>query len=460
MIKYFLVLTLPSIIKYLYDYINGNSKGPIPLPILGNLIFLLKDYKNRINRFTQLTNEFGNACQVYIPSLRGFTRWIFINDVPSIKHILKDNFNNYPKGDEFYTIFKDLLGNGIFNVDGCVWSSQRKISSYKFNIKSLRENMITVFVKHADDTIQQIKNSEQSQFDMKKYLYNYTLASIFEIGFGEDLQNISNHVEFSNSFDTVQPLFEYRFINPFWKLQKLFNIGSEAKIKYHMKLINQTLYKIINNKKFSGNDILSQFIKHDYITKIQLRDIMINFLIAGRDTTASLLNRSYYIILSNLKYKNIILDEWKEYKNFEYKTISNLKYLKAFLYECIRLYPPVPKNSKIAINDDILPDGKKIFANDRIIFSPYNIGHSEDHWVNSKEFRPERWLNEESNNKNSYKFLGFNAGYRTCLGKNMAILEASIMLIKLLQNLDLKLVDNKIEDKHGLLLDIDQLIVH
>ena len=256
MIKYFLVLTLPSIIKYLYDYINGNSKGPIPLPILGNLIFLLKDYKNRINRFTQLTNEFGNACQVYIPSLRGFTRWIFINDVPSIKHILKDNFNNYPKGDEFYTIFKDLLGNGIFNVDGCVWSSQRKISSYKFNIKSLRENMITVFVKHADDTIQQIKNSEQSQFDMKKYLYNYTLASIFEIGFGEDLQNISNHVEFSNSFDTVQPLFEYRFINPFWKLQKLFNIGSEAKIKYHMKLINQTLYKIINNKPFKGVNLL------------------------------------------------------------------------------------------------------------------------------------------------------------------------------------------------------------
>ena len=54
----------------------------------------------------------------------------------------------------------------------------------------------------------------------------------------------------------------------------------------------------------------------------------------------------------------------------------------------------------------------------------------------------------------SYEFPAFNAGYRTCLGQNMAILEASILLIKLLQNFTFTLVNNNISYNPKLILSV------
>jgi cytochrome P450 len=45
----------------------------------------------------------------------------------NVKHLLKTRFDNYPKGKPFSLILVDLLGRGIFNVDGNSWRFQRKI---------------------------------------------------------------------------------------------------------------------------------------------------------------------------------------------------------------------------------------------------------------------------------------------------------------------------------------------
>lgn len=468
LIYYFLILIIPSVIKYLYDYIYGNIDGPIPFPILGNIMILINTFDNRIEFLKKLFKKYGNTCRVYYPSFFQMHRWVFINDTDSVKYILKDNFNNYPKGEEFHEIFDELLGDGIFNVDGCLWSSQRKISSYKFNVNTLRNYMTDIFIKHADstlniiDSVKKIPQYKNNTTDIKAHFYDYTLSCIFEIGFGENLNNINNSGIFCLCFDLVQPLFEYRFINPFWKLQRLMNSGNELKIKMYMRILNNEINYIIKNRdsKLKGNDILSQFMLNKHMNDKQLRDVLVNFLIAGRDTTAALLTRAYYMLLKHPEHQVKIVDEFNkcsESGTIDYNTITKLKYMKAFLYEVLRMYPPVSKNSKTAVNDDILPNGKQIQAGDRIVYSAQLLGLSEDNFKDASEFNPNRWLDGSA--KNSYNFLAFNAGYRTCLGQNMAILESSIMLIKLLQKFDFKLVDDKIIETEGLLLEIKHLHV-
>jgi fatty acid omega-hydroxylase len=49
-----------------------------------------------------------------------------------LKYILKDNAHNFGKGDKFMAIFKDLLGDGIFNSNGPNWELQRKIAAKIF----------------------------------------------------------------------------------------------------------------------------------------------------------------------------------------------------------------------------------------------------------------------------------------------------------------------------------------
>ena len=44
---------------------------------------------------------------------------------------------------------KDLLGDGIFTVDGDKWRQQRKVSSHEFSTKVLRDFSSKIFRKNA-----------------------------------------------------------------------------------------------------------------------------------------------------------------------------------------------------------------------------------------------------------------------------------------------------------------------
>ena len=53
----------------------------------------------------------------------------------------------------------------------------------------------------------------------------------------------------------------------------------------------------------------------------------------------------------------------------------------------------------------------------------------------------------------SYKFFSFNAGPRTCLGKNLAMNLMKTVIVEILQNYEIKIVSGqKIEPKPGLIL--------
>ena len=42
---------------------------------------------------------------------------VITNDVQNITHVLKTNFDNYPKGPDMKVKFQDVLGDGIFNAE-------------------------------------------------------------------------------------------------------------------------------------------------------------------------------------------------------------------------------------------------------------------------------------------------------------------------------------------------------
>ena len=158
MIQYLLLFLIPSSLLYLYDYLFNKLNGPLPFPIVGNINLLTVNTHNIFEKLKSLFNKYGNVYRVYIPNfnLFGINRWIFVNDPESIKYIMKDNFSNYPKGTESYEIFKDFLGDGIFNSDGENWKFHRKTASHMFKINQLKDEMTNIFVKHADRIVKNL----------------------------------------------------------------------------------------------------------------------------------------------------------------------------------------------------------------------------------------------------------------------------------------------------------------
>ncbi len=60
---------------------------------------------------------------------------ILFNDPKIVEHVLKTNFSVYDKGPHFISRCHDVLGQGIFNVDGESWRSQRKTAANIFSVK-------------------------------------------------------------------------------------------------------------------------------------------------------------------------------------------------------------------------------------------------------------------------------------------------------------------------------------
>ena len=73
----------------------------------------------------------------------------YTTDSRNIEHILKTKFEIYSKGKYNLDIVSDLLGQGIFAVDGEKWKQQRKLASYEFSTRVLRDFSCSVFRRNA-----------------------------------------------------------------------------------------------------------------------------------------------------------------------------------------------------------------------------------------------------------------------------------------------------------------------
>jgi len=100
---------------------------------------------------------------------------LYTIDVRNIEHVLKTNFDKYSRGKYSQDIMIDLFGEGIFVVDGDKWKQQRKLSSYEFSTRVLRDFSCYVFRKNAAKLVKVISEfyHEGLVFDMQVSSYLY-----------------------------------------------------------------------------------------------------------------------------------------------------------------------------------------------------------------------------------------------------------------------------------------------
>ncbi len=88
----------------------------------------------------------------------------------------------------------------------------------------------------------------------------------------------------------------------------------------------------------------------------------------------------------------------------------------------LRLYPPVPVNSRVAVRDTVIPrgggaDGQSpvlITQGTPIVYNVSGLHLREDIFgADSEEFRPERW----ESLRLGWQFLPFSGGPRICIGR-------------------------------------------
>ncbi|WOH12386.1 hypothetical protein DCAR_0831889 [Daucus carota subsp. sativus] len=117
-----------------------------------------------------------------------------------------------------------------------------------------------------------------------------------------------------------------------------------------------------------------------------------------------------------------------------------LPYLEAVIKETLRLRMGVPLLVPHMNLHDAKLGGYDIPAKSKVVVNAWWLANNPAHWKNPEEFRPERFMEEESNvetNGNDFRFLPFGAGRRSCPGIMTALPIMGITLGRLVQNFEL-----------------------
>lgn len=169
--------------------------------------------------------------------------------------------------------------------------------------------------------------------------------------------------------------------------------------------------------------------------------------IAGSDTTSVVLSAAFFYLARRpsvqAKLAQEILSTFSSYD--EIKSGSKLiscKYLTAFLQEAMRMTPPVAAEP----SREVLPGGTTVGdhyipAGLHVSTGLYCLSYNSNIYPEPFNFRPERWIVDESGEEGSSAesvalaengFCAFSFGTRGCVGKNLAWLEMRLVMAKTL----------------------------
>jgi cytochrome P450 len=439
--------------------------------ILGNLIEMLRyvQAKTLNQEMSKWHSKYG---QTFVASMSFVTPWTIATTCPkNVEHILKTKFENYPKGSAFRSKLAELLGRGIFNSDGDEWHRQRKVSSHMFTAKRFQGQMWSVVRRNAAklrDILESVEPGEP--VDIFNLMNRFTLDTIGEIGFGKSIDSLGDPSSpFLLSFDRAQQILQKRFLVPVWQLLRLLGVGHERETRMHMERLNTFTTTIVRKlrasmernppkvsgdaRKVSGEDFeghksfLALFMEDaqkrgEELSEAYLRDLVMNFLIAGRDTTAQALSWTIFCLSQHPEAVTKVRQEISDVcgiRGLMYEDMNQLPYLHAVISEALRLYPSVPVLAKVAADDDTWPDGSFVPKGTMVLYDIYSMGKDKHIWGDDADvFRPERWI-EMKNPPTNYEYVVFNAGPRECLGRRLALIEMKICLATLLPSISFEL---------------------
>ncbi|KAI3703320.1 hypothetical protein L1987_73289 [Smallanthus sonchifolius] len=462
-------ILLPFIILFISVTVFLHRRKGIPInwPLLGmtpEILLNIHRIHNFATDFLKLTNGTFLLKGPWFANID----MLFTSDPANIHYILSKNFPNYPKGPDFRKLF-DILGDGIFNSDHELWEIHRKTTNMSlFKHPDFQTILETIIKNKIEKGLLPVLEHSNNETDLQEVFQRFTFDTICLLVLDYDPESLSLGlpiVACEKAFTDMEEAILLRHFMPemVWKLQKRFGLGKEKKLSEAWKAFDEFIYKCLARKEkedkestglltslmngFNGKSVPS------CDSKKFLRDTILNLMVAGRDTTSTALSWFFYLLAQHPSVENKIRKEIEnktrggKWKTITIKELEGLIYLHGGISEALRLYPPVGLEHKSPMKPDILPSGHVVDKETRIILSFYSMGRMEGLWGNDcLEFKPERWFSKGGNGNGikhepSYKFPAFHAGPRTCLGKEMGMIQMKMTAIAVICNYRVELVE-------------------
>ncbi|MBA0860675.1 hypothetical protein Goshw_019964 [Gossypium schwendimanii] len=414
-------------------------------------------------------NEYGPIYRL----AAGPRNFVVVSNPAIAKHVLR-NYGKYAKG-LVSEVSEFLFGSGFAIAEGSLWTVRRRAVVPSLHKKYLSVMVDRVFCKCAERLVEKLQPFalDGTAVNMEEKFSQLTLDVIGLSVFNYNFDSLTTDSPVIDAVYTALKEAELRStdILPYWKAIPR-QIKAEKAVTVIRNAVEELIVKCkdivekegerINEEEYVNDAdpsilrflLASREEVHNWslllrVSSLQLRDDLLSMLVAGHETTGSVLTWTLYLLSKDpsalLKAQQEV-DRVLEGRNPTYEDIKDLKFLTRCITESLRLYPHPPVLIRRAQVDDVLPGDYKVKAGQDIMISVYNIHHSSQVWERAEEFVPERFDLESSvpNESNTdYRFIPFSGGPRKCVGDQFALLEAIVALAIFLQRLNFELVPDQ-----------------
>lgn len=295
-----------------------------------------------LERYTRVANTFSTAAlgKVFVHTI----------EPENLKAVLATNFRDFGVGPRI-EIFGQLLGAGIFTTDDQAWEHSRALVRPNFTKMQIVD--LAAFEDHLQNLFRRIP-ADGAPLDLQALFFQLTLDSATHLLFGRSVHSLlaapdSAEMRFMSAFDLAQARAQLRprsrLVRKYWRDAE-FDEACRVVHAFVDRLVAELLAEDKTEDPAGGTPSRYVFLRElarETRDPRRLRDECLNVLLAGRDTTASLLSNTFFVMARRP-------DIWEKCRREvaalegrlpSYETLRGLKYVRYLLNES-KKNPPRP----------------------------------------------------------------------------------------------------------------------
>lgn len=270
------------------------------------------------------------------------TKIITTIEPENVKTILSLKFKDFSLGNR--GPMQEFLGFGIFTTDGERWANSRHMIRPNFVKEQVAD--LEAFERHIQAMLKKIP-TDGTTVDLQELFFQLTIDSATEFLFGESVNSLRyGDIGFAGAFNySLHDVLTNFRMGPYKRFRRADPKAVEANRICHEfvdKFVDDAIvYREKHANAKEGEEKEEKYVFLHELAKAmgdrrRLRDELLNILLAGRDTTASLLSNMFFELAQKPHMYAKLRAEVSQLKGAKpsYETLKNMKYLKYCMNEC------------------------------------------------------------------------------------------------------------------------------
>ncbi|XP_043269735.1 cytochrome P450 9e2-like [Venturia canescens] len=386
---------------------------------------------------------------------------LIVKDPEIVKDVTVKSFAHFPNHRAFFDEkFDPALSKNLFFLKDDRWRDMRSVLTPSFTANKMKY-MFQLVSKCSMDFVQYLRERSEPtrDIDLKDFFTRYTNDVIATTAFGISVNSVQNRENefYTNArasifFEGFLNLIKFMVARFFPKLMRFMGFGFLPKkcSRFFDQIICDTV-KMRDEKGIVRPDMIHLLMqardneKGIPMTNDDITAQAIIFLLAGFDTSARLMCFVSHVLSHHPDIQDQLRDEvdailGQDDGSISYEKLGSMKYLDMVISETLRMYPPQPFTDRVCTEayelEASTPESKPFtVAPGTLVWIPtLGFHHDPKYFPEPEEFKPERFSEENKNDIIPYSYLPFGIGPRKCIGDRFALMEAKIIIARLLQN--------------------------